>query len=355
MKKLVLILASAMVVFSCEKNTKPVIVGQNEKGEDLIVNAEGDTVVYVAPTTVQTTDSQTEKRVERPAFEEKEGVYDFAFNLKKGETYPFSIATEATNTQSDGKQSQKVTNSSLTALDYTVKEVKDSTYVLDVTFKRFTEKMSNGKKTVALDTDAPKPEDKAAAQRWNFNKAIVGNSFVMEISRKGNVQNIEGLWKTRKAIKSEMDSELKSDEEKAALEEFLIQMLSDEAMQQMFEESISYYPKKAVKKDESWTKKDGDKSAKSEITYTFKGVENGVVTIDINGSSSGSDSQTDQRGIKLFRTLKGNLTGNVEIDANSGWMKHVETKNNEVLRMTQQYKDQKMNYSSTTNSTTKIN
>ncbi|MBV7441032.1 hypothetical protein KRX57_06330 [Weeksellaceae bacterium TAE3-ERU29] len=353
MKKSIFVLAVAALVFSCKKEDKPKIVGKNAQGQELIVNAQGDTVVYNPE--ANTKNTEVKKEVRETAFEKNaEGEYVFQFNLEKGKTYPFSITTKANVSQSDGKNSQKVSQESVTALDYTVAEVKDSTYLMDVKFTRFQEQADGPSGKISYDTSAEKPTNKGAAQQWEFNKAIVGKTFSMEITKDGKVLDVTKLLPVRNAVKEALKSSL-SKEELAALDNILNQTLSVEAMQSMFEESTSYYPKKAVKIDETWSKKEGNDKASSTMDYTFRGFNDGMADIAIKGTSKGSDSQSNEQGVKLFRSLEGNVDGTVKIDEKSGWISSAKIEKKEVVRMTQQYQGQKMNFSSTTNSTTTIN
>lgn len=354
MKKVLVMLCVVGAMFSCKKETQPTIVGQNEQGQDLIVNAEGDTVVYQPETKTNETEEVTTPKSDTAFEKDAEGNYTFHFNLEKGKTYPFSISTESSMVQSDGKQSQSGKQSSITALDYTVTDVKKDSYVFDVKFTRFKEAMNDGKQSISYDTNEEKPTNEIAAQQWEFNKAMVGKTFSMEVSKEGKVLDVTKLLTVRNAVKEELSKDL-SPEEKEGLNQILNQSLSVEAMQSMFEESISYYPKKAVKVDETWTKKEGNDKASSSMDYTFKGIEDNQALISIKGKSTGNDSQTNQQGVKLFRSLEGNVTGDIKIDAKSGWLTSAEIKKEEVIRMTQQYQGQKMNFSSTTNTTTTIN
>ena len=353
MKKSIFVLSIAALIFSCKKEDKPTIVGKNAQGQELIVNAQGDTVVYNPE--VVTENKEEKKEVRETAFEKNaEGEYTFQFNLEKGKTYPFSIATKANVVQSDGKNSQKMAQESVTALDYTVAEVKDSTYLMDVKFTRFQEQADSPNGKISYDTNAEKPTNKGAAQQWEFNKAIVGKTFSMEITKDGKVLDVTKLLPVRNAVKEALKSSL-SKEELGALDNILNQTLSVEAMQAMFEESISYYPKKSIKIDETWSKKEGNDKASSTMDYTFKGFNDGKADIAIKGTSKGSDSQSNEQGVKLFRSLEGNVDGSVKIDEKSGWISSAKIEKKEVVRMTQQYQGQKMNFSSTTNSTTSIN
>ncbi|MXV38945.1 hypothetical protein GO491_09715 [Flavobacteriaceae bacterium Ap0902] len=357
MKKVILVCAMTAAIISCKnEDKKPPVIGTNENGEELVVNETGDTVVYTPPVKEDNVELDEEEK-EDVAFEkDADGSFHFKFNLEKGEKYPFKIVTNATNVQSNGKESATLTQESTTELEYQVKDITEEGFVMDVQYKRFAEKMSDGTTSVSFDTNGAEPKEDAAKQRWKFNKAIIGNSFNMTIDEHGKVQDISNLFKVRDKVKTEMKSDLEP-EQLNMLDEFLNAALSDEAMKQMFEESLAYYPKKPVKKGDTWSINNSEGNAKSDINYTFDGINNGVATIKISGTSSGSDSQTDPNGsgVKIFRSLEGKVNGTAHVDQKTGWVKNAVMNKEETMRMTQQLNDQKINLSSTSKSTTKIN
>ena len=352
MNRIYLILSLVLLVSACENQDKPVVVGVNEDGQQLTVNASGDTIVYDA-NQIEIQDEEIADA--NPAIKaENDGTYKFGLNLKKGQKYPFKIATSSTNTQFNGTESQTMIQKATTALEYEVKEIKDSIFVLDVTYKQFSESMSDGKETIGFDTNKGEPENPMALDRWNFNKAIVGKTFQMEVSESGKVQNISNLWKLREQVKETMKEGL-SAEELQGLDQFLAMALSDEAMQMQFEESMAYYPKKKVKEGESWSRNESEGNASSTVTYTFENIKDNIATIKIKGSSTGSDSRTEDSGLKIFQSLEGKVNGTVQINVNSGWVKDAQMSKDETIKMTQEYQGQKLNLSSETKSTTKIN
>lgn len=356
MKKILLTFLLATVVFSCKKDDKPAVVGKNDAGQELVINETGDTVVYVAPAKPEAEIIKEKENLDGIKAENN-GLYHFGLNLKKGQTYPFKILTKSTSTESNGKQSQTMTQESTTTLEYLVKEVKDSTFVLDVTYKQFAEKYSDGKESFSFDTNSPTaPKDEMMKIRYDFNKAVVGNSFQMEISEKGKVKSINNLWNVREKVKNKLKTSLKPEEIKA-LDEVLAKAISDEAMQQMFEESMAYYPKKAVKAGDTWNRNENQGGASSKMTYTFDGVTGDVAVIKINGTSTGASSQTDPNGsgMKISQSLDGKVNGTVQINVNSGWIKDASMNKDETMRATQEFQGQKMNYSSNVKSSTKIN
>lgn len=355
MKKIFLICGLATVVLSCNKQEKKGdVVGTNEKGEELVVNAKGDTIV-ATPETESETEATVEEKEEVAFTPKEDGTYEFGFNLKKGEKYPFKIITTATSKQSDGTQSITINQESTTELEYLVKDVTADGFVMDVTYKRFAEKMSNGQESIGFDTNAGKPKDERATQRWKVNKAIVGNSFGMTIDKHGKVKSVTNLSKIRDKVKAEIKNDLKK-EEIAVLDQFLQSAINDQVIKNMFEESVGYYPTKPVKKGDKWDKTQSAKTAKSTINYTFDGVNNNLATIKINGKSSGSDSQTDPKsGIKVSSSLKGNVTGTVNVDEKSGWIKNATMNKTETMTMSQELNGQKATMTTEVKSTTKIN
>lgn len=293
--------------------------------------------------------AHTEAKKEQPltAFTKNaDDAYTFAFNLEKNKTYPFIIKTHGKSVQSDGKNSESMSQESITSLDYTVKQVKDSSYIMEVKFTRFKEVMDGPNGKISYDTETEKPKNQVVSQQWELSKAIVGKTFNMEISKKGKVLDITGLLPVQNQIKDSIKT--------VSLQQ-INQILSLEALQAMFLESTSYYPQKPIKIKETWTKKEENGNASSTMNYTFKGLDGGEATITITGNSNGKDSQKNPQGVAIYRSLEGNVSGEVKIDQKSGWIKALAIDKKEVVRVTQQYQGQKANFSSTTMTNTTIN
>src|SRR5690606_28181313 len=132
MKKTLTVLAAFVWIASCKNEDKKVI-GTNEDGERLTVNEEGDTIVLE-------NDSVAVVAPENASLQKAEdGSYTFRYNLKKGETYPFSLKVNTNQTLSDGTQSQKLTNNRTTEVSYFVEDVVNNKFKLKATFKAFSE------------------------------------------------------------------------------------------------------------------------------------------------------------------------------------------------------------------------
>lgn len=143
---------------------------------------------------------------------------------------------------SDGKQSVKMTNESKKKIEYTVQDFKDGIYTLKVTFKQYSEKLTDpAGQTLAFDTNGAKPSNPMTAMSWQVYKSIIGKSYTLKVNEQGKVKNIEGLTAIRSGIESSLKSTLNVDEQKG-LSEMLKISLSDEAIKSQFEETMNIYP-----------------------------------------------------------------------------------------------------------------
>lgn len=347
---------------ACKNDKKDLkIVGKNSAGEELTVNEKGDTIklketVKDIPEEGEVVESTEEKKeAEVKAFTKNpDESYVFRFNLEKGKSYPFKVATNIKNVQSDGKESQQVQQSSENELSYKVREVKSDKYILDVNFKRFKEKISVQGKTMGFDTNVARPSNEMNANKYDFFKTVVGNSFTMEISKGGKVLNVTGLDEIRNKVKTKMEKGL-NQEDKKVLEQMLQVSVSKEAMAAMFMESIGYYPQKPVKMGDKWEMNNNVGKAKAHMEYKLSAIDDNQASIKISGNSSANDSQTSKEGMKVSQNLKGSVNGTAKIDVKSGWVNSVTIEKKEVLKMTREYKGEKMTLTATTTSSTKVN
>lgn len=355
MKKALIILTTLTLFFACKKDNEK-IVGTNEKGESLVVNENGDTI---SVSTNETINDDPEQTVVSTALSKNEDqTYSFQYNLKKGETYPFLLKITQEQALNSAGQSMKLNSSRTVQFDYLVEDVIGTTFKIKATFKRFAETFNgpSGEK-MAYDTSSAKPSDKDIAQSWKIYKAIVGENFQMEIDNKGKVVSVNGL----KNIVSNVEGKLANDftgDEKKLLKELLSSSLSTEAIKSQFEESLNIFPDKSLKIGEQWSDSqnisEGPIKGTNKVTRTFKGVDNGLATITVNGTQNVSGSDT-QQGITMNMTNKASLNGKIDLDLESGWIKKVSLTKKESINTTYQQGEQKQSESGTSTTVTTVN
>ena len=351
MKKSLIALAAFALIASCKNESKNV-VGTNENGDQLTVNENGDTVV------VDNEEVAVVAPEEASLQKAEDGSYTFRYNLKKGETYPFSLKVNATQSISDGTQSEKASNSRTTAVDYLVEDVTDNKFKLKATFKSFSEEFTSpqGEK-LSYNTNSGKPADADVAKSWSIYKAITGESFQMEVDNKGKVLNVSGLDKVSTSVQSKLKKDFNADEQKM-IADLLKGTLNSEFIKMQFEETLNIFPDKSMKIGEEWEDSqnisEGPIKGTNKVTRTFKSIDGNTATITVNGVQNVNGKET-QQDITMSLSNNATLTGSIDLDLTSGWIKKVNLTKSETVKQTMEGQGQKQTMTQTSTTKTTVN
>lgn len=328
MKKSLIVLAILFGLTHCKQKEKE--VSQTENGQEIVQDSANSEEIDESVENV-VIDENGEAIVfeENSALHKKEDdSYVFRYNLKKGETYPFLMSISTDQTMSMDGQSIKLSSTRTVGFDYFVEEVKGNKIKLKSTFVRYGESFKDPMgETLSYDTSKSKPSDERVAPSWMIYKAITGQSFQMEIDNKGKVLNISGM----DAVVNNAMAKIKNDfpaEDQKDIREMLQDAMSNEVMKIQFEEAVNIFPDKSMKIGEEWEEKqninEGPIKGSTRVVRTFKGIENGVATISVSGTQevSGTDTQKES-GISAKMKNTGSVSGSVDLDLETGWLKKV--------------------------------
>jgi hypothetical protein len=335
MKKPLIILSAVLVLASCKEKAENV-VGTNEKGEKLVVNESGDTLVLSQNDSVNIPEAEPVPANAALVKNEDES-YSFRYNLKQGETYPFKLKISQNQSMSAAGQSMNLSTSRTVDFNYLVEEAKDNKFTIKATFEGFSESFNspNGE-TISYNTASVKPANQDAAQSWTIYKAIDGQSFNMQIDNKGKVLSVSGLDKVIANTLAKLKNDFTADEQKD-IKDLLDSSLSNEAIKAQFEESLNIFPDKNLKIGGQWEDSqnlsEGPVKGQNKVTRTFKELKNGKAKIVVEGTQDVSGTQT-QNGITANMKNHATITGYIDLDVESGWIKKVNITKKETVNTT---------------------
>ncbi|OFM83986.1 DUF6263 family protein [Weeksella sp. HMSC059D05] len=355
--------------FSCKKDSNKddlKVVGKDANGNELVVTEQGDTIPK--PTEDSLAVTSEENSVESVALiKNEDDRYDFKYNLEKGKTYPINLTVLTTRNVSDGTQSLKLSNESRKKIDYTVQDYQNGTYTLKVTFRQYSEKLTDPTgKVFSFDTSKNKPSDQMTAMSWQVYKSIIGKSYTMKMNDRGQVISVDGLGTIRSGIESSMKSSLSAEEQKA-LSEMLKVSLSEEAIKMQFQETMNIYPDKKLKIKESWSDEnkvnEGPLKGTSKITRTLESIEEAATKISIKGTQKVSGSETQkmptpdkkEQTVNLSMNDQSTISGNIYLDTSSGWIKKVDITQKKTVKETIESQGQKQTRTENTTVQTLVN
>lgn len=348
MKKILIVLVSMSLLTNCKKENE--VVGENNQtGQDSITGENSNP---------EANDSIPAENAEASLQKAEDGSYTFRYNLKKGETYPFSLKVNMVQSMSDGTNTEKMTSSRTMDVNYFVEESNAGKFKLKATFKSFSEEFNSpqGEK-LSYNTNSAQPTDKDVAQSWKIYKAITGESFQMEMDDKGKVLKISGLDKVNSAVQSKLKNDFNADEQKL-LGELLKETLSEEFMKMQFEESLKIFPDKSMKIGDEWEDSqnisEGPIKGTNKVTRTFKSIKGNIATITIKGVQNVNGKET-QEGIIMTFSNNANLDGTIDLDVESGWVKKLSINKSETVKRTMEGQGRKQTLTQTSTTKTTVN
>ena len=326
-------MALALTLFAACKNSKVDDLKDEETHEKVIDNTLGDSA-----TLAENGVSQSESEQETALQQNEDESYTLRYNLKKGETYPFELKINQEQKVSAMGQSASIKTSRTVVFDYFVEDISNGQFILRADFKKFSESFSSPEGTISYDTSGAKPSDKDAAENWLIYKAISGQSFQLTMNNKGKVISVKGLDKvisnSMAKLKNDFDEETRN-----GIKQMLEFSLSNEAIISQFEESLNIFPDKGLKIGEKWEDSqninEGPIKGQSKVSRTFESIKDGKATISVSGTQNVSGSDTDsQSGITAKMKNNATLTGSVDLDLETGWIKKAKITQTENITTT---------------------
>lgn len=347
MKKLAIIAMALVGLVSCDKK-ETLKEGKSQPTMNNETSSEGEI----------STDTATPKVL--PAITaDEQGVYKQTFVLEKGQTYPFTTSQkDVMKITAPTGESQSVTSQNIDEVTFTVEDIKDNVYDITINFVNKKTSQSGNGKTVVVDTKMAAPKEEGLKNKWTIDKALVGNQLKMKMDTAGNILSITGFDPIYTKISNALAGVTKDANMKKGLLEQTKAGFNEKSLKEQFSKNIMVLPQKGAKIGEKWSKSENispDGKVKLTTNYTLKSVENGVVTISIEGGIPKQVDKQSQNGIT--HSISSNLSQNgvVTFNQNSGWIgkQNIQVKTTQVESMTDGKQTQSM--TSETNTTVSVN
>jgi len=239
---------------------------------------------------------------------------DLKLNLKKGQTYNYGM-----------KMNMTMSAMSDINMDFGFKmKVEDvdaqNNYSLVCSYEAIRFKMSVMGKDMGYDSKNVGDTTNENTQNQMFRKifgSMIGQSFKMTMSQKGEVIKVEGLKDLVESMAQSMDI---PEEKREQMRQQMSQSFSEDQMKQTFSQGFSVFPDKPVKVGDSWkknlTKNASGIAMQQEVTYTVKEINANNVVLSLSGDITSSKSET--ASATKIDDMSGDLKGTMEMDRSSG-------------------------------------
>ena len=255
-------------------------------------------------------------------------LVDLKLNVEKGRKFDYLLSTHFDMNMD--MMSQKITTTG--DVDYGYDLVVDDVNangdrMITSTIKAVKFKLGSMGMTMGYDSkevvDTAHQDPMSSMFRKMFS-SMIGKSFKMTITQKGEVKNLTGLTEMLDAMIAGMPG---TEEEKIKIRQQVSQSFNSDQVAQTFSQGFTIYPDKPVKVGDSWTKNNtmgisGMKSA-TNITYTVKEVKSDEVIVDLKGTiiSAKEENAKDSSATATTKPqmdLKGDEVGSMTINRSTG-------------------------------------
>ena len=248
----------------------------------------------------------------------KTDVVDLKLNLIKGQTYNYGM-----------KANMNMAAISDIDMDFGFKmKVEDvdaqNNYALVCSYDAIRFKMNVMGKDLGYDSKNVGDTTHENPQNQMFRKifgSMVGQSFKMTMSQKGQVLKVEGL---KDLVESTVQSMDLPEEQRDKMRQQMSQSFSEGQMKETFSQGFSVFPDKPVKLGDSWkrnvTKSTSGIAMNQEVTYTVKEINANTVVLSLTGDIT--SSKDNGATVTKIDDMSGDLKGTMEMDRSSG-MIHV--------------------------------
>ena len=285
---------------------------------------------------------------------------NLGFKPKLGQKQRIQIVTTNKMKQKIGGKQQNINHTKTVGLEFKVEEVDANGIAsIKVTYQSFREKMEKGSSGYVLEYDSKKP--RKAADKNPFAPmytAMIGQSFTARVTPEGKIVELRGLDEmflqmAEKMIVAEdklidkrtaekLNKNYGSREKrKKALKEIIKKypLNADVQIMQMVRNVITDFTNRPIEIGDSWEAKELPPYAPlSEIgvTYTLKGDNKGVVSVEVNSKIDLNDvsDYTKKKPTPPTKTT-GLYQGTLQIDKASGWVIGKKVKMKLSVQMTQ--------------------
>ncbi len=313
MKKYTLVLLAALSLSACKKEATS--QSKATSSDSLSGGAASDSAT-----------TSLAASLEGPAITEINGLYVQTFKLTPGQTYP--LTTYQRNVQSmvgpDGK-TQRATSNSTDEMSFTVNDLNQGLYGITINLLGKSNSQTAGGKTVSVDTKGKEPEDPQLRVMWHMNRALTGNKLQMKMKTSGEVLSIGGFEPIYKKITQAATTQIKDEAQRADFIKSFKESFNENTIKEQFTKNLMVLPKAGAKLGQKWSETENaapDGSVKLTTNFTLEKVENGILTIKVDGGIPKKEDTKTNEGVTHQISSELSQTGSVTLDQATGWIKN---------------------------------
>jgi len=243
---------------------------------------------------------------------------DLKLNLKKGQKFGLKMVTDQKMSQTMMGQQQKMNQMTAIGMSFEVLAVDDNQNMsIKTTYQNIHNRMEGP--MGVMEYDSTKPQQPGADNPMSaMYKAMVGHSFVMKLTPKGEILEIKGI---DEMIAKMIDKMATDEAMKQQMKETMKNFINEDKMKETSGSIVAALPQKPVGIGDSWTNKISVPIGfpmEIDTTNTLTNHKDGIITIQTNAEIKSGEQG---KPIKMGPTkMKGWYKRTIQIDAATGWM-----------------------------------
>lgn len=212
---------------------------------------------------------------------------------------------------------QKTTSDQTVKYRYDIEKVQPNGAIdLKMTIASMTTKQITPMATVSYNSE--KPDESQPKEYATSFKNLIGTTFDVSLSPKGNVTQIKGGENMFEGMFDDMGDQAKM------MEDQMNSQFGSKAMAQSFSQITGFYPNKSVSVGDTWAKTDTVQVGMEILvhsTFTLKERKDGKATILVNSTLQTNPSfpGMEMMGMTMKYDLAGTQDGTIVVDEKSGW------------------------------------
>ncbi|MDD3223223.1 MAG: DUF6263 family protein [Clostridium sp.] len=243
-----------------------------------------------------------------------------SINVNKGDKYVSDISTNADTSMKLGQQT----------IDS--KQKMDMNYVISITDvdKDNNITMNYKYNSIKVDTEAngqtssynSKDTSDSSSEAGQIYGGFIGKSFSVKVNNKGKILEVKGIDSILNSVVDKINT---SDGQKDKIKSTLEESFGDNAIKSALQQSMNYYPSKKVNVGDTWDNKYNlnmmfPMSISSK--YKLASADNDKYTINVKSNlvADTKDKASDIMGVQAKVKLNGDMTGNINIDKDNGFL-----------------------------------
>jgi hypothetical protein len=241
-------------------------------------------------------------------------------NVKEGDKYIVYVSTNANTSMKVAGQAVNSKQEMDMSYDVDITDVdKNSNITMDYKYdsiKTDTEAMGQ---TLSYDS---KNTNDSSSEQGKIYGGLIGKSFSVKVSNKGKILEIKGV---DDILSSVVDKITTDDSQKQKIKDTLSKSFGDDAIKSALQQSMNYYPDKKVNIGDTWENKYNLNimcPMSIDSKYKLLNADNNQYAVGVNSNLSADTKgqSVDIMGVKAKLKLNGNMTGNINVNKDNGFL-----------------------------------